>query len=158
MDEGQGDRIVLALTCCATVTAAPPLDSYRRRAHVSPRQLQKPTYRNSMRSRSPTDALRGSLDLLVLKTLSLEPMHGWGISQRVQQISGGVLEVNQGSLYPALQRLEKEGLIRSDWGTTENSRRARYYELTPPGRRALGAELESWRRFSAALELVLHTP
>jgi PadR family transcriptional regulator PadR len=107
--------------------------------------------------RSHTDALRGSLDLLVLKTLSLAPMHGWGISQRVQQISGGVLEVNQGSLYPALQRLEKEGLITSDWGTTENNRRARYYGLTAAGRRALGEELESWRRFAAGLESVLET-
>ena len=110
-----------------------------------------------MAARQQTDALRGSLDLLVLKTLSLHPLHGWGISQRVQQISGGALEVNQGSLYPALQRLEKEGLITSDWKTTENNRRARYYELTPPGRRALGAELESWRRFAAGLEAVLRT-
>ena len=110
-----------------------------------------------MALRSHTDALRGSLDLLVLKTLSLEPMHGWGISQRVQQISEGVLEVNQGSLYPALQRLEKNGLITSDWGTTENNRRARYYELTGAGRRALGEELESWRRFAAGLEAVLQT-
>jgi PadR family transcriptional regulator, regulatory protein PadR len=108
--------------------------------------------------RNHSDALRGSLDLLVLKALSLEPMHGWGMSQRIQQISGGVMEVNQGSLYPALQRLEKEGLITSGWQVTENNRRARYYELTPPGRRALGAELESWRRFAAAMELVLHTP
>ena len=108
-----------------------------------------------MAPRTQTDALRGSLDLLVLKTLSLEPMHGWGISQRVQQISRGVLEVNQGSLYPALQRLEKEGLITSGWGTTENNRRARYYEITPAGRRALGAEVESWKRFAAALNLVL---
>ncbi len=104
-----------------------------------------------------TDVLRGSLDLLVLKTLSLTPMHGWGISQRVQQISDGVLEVNQGSLYPALQRLEKEGLITSDWGTTENNRRARYYELTGAGRRALGEEVASWRRFAAGLEAVLET-
>ena len=104
-----------------------------------------------------SDALRGSLDLLVLKTLSLAPLHGWGIGQRVQQISDGVLEVNQGSLYPALQRLEKAGLITSDWGTTDNNRRARYYELTPAGRRALGAELESWRRFAAGLEAVLRT-
>ena len=111
-----------------------------------------------MTARSQTDALRGSLDLLVLKTLSLEPMHGWGITQRVQQLSQGTLEVNQGSLYPALQRLEKEGMIASDWRTTENNRRARYYELTPAGRRALGAEVESWRRFAAALELVLDTP
>lgn len=110
-----------------------------------------------MSSRSQTDALRGSLDLLVLKTLSLEPMHGWGISQRVQQISDGVLEVNQGSLYPALQRLEKEGLITSDWGVTENNRRARYYELTAAGGRALGDELESWRRFAGGLEAVLRT-
>ena len=104
-----------------------------------------------------TDALRGSLDLLVLKTLSLESMHGWGISQRVQQISDGVLEVNQGSLYPALQRLEKQGLITSDWGTTDNNRQARYYRLTARGRRALGEELESWRRFAAGLEAVLRT-
>lgn len=104
-----------------------------------------------------SDALRGSLDLLVLKTLSLAPMHGWGISQRVQQISDGVLEVNQGSLYPALQRLEKDGLICSDWGRTENNRRARYYELTRAGRKALGEELESWRRFAAGLEAVLRT-
>jgi PadR family transcriptional regulator, regulatory protein PadR len=108
--------------------------------------------------RNQTDALRGSLDLLVLKTLSLAPLHGWGISQRIQQISEGALEVNQGSLYPALQRLEKEGLIASSWGKTENNRRACYYDLTPAGRRALGAEVESWRRFAAAMEIILHTP
>ena len=110
-----------------------------------------------MVSRPPTDALRGSLDLLVLKTLSLAPMHGWGISQRIQQISEGVLEVNQGSLYPALQRLEKQGLITSEWGTTDNNRRARYYRLTASGRRTLSDELESWRRFAAGLEAVLRT-
>ena len=108
-----------------------------------------------MPPRPQTDALRGSLDLLILKTLSLAPMHGWGISQRVQQISKGVLEVNQGSLYPALQRLEKDGLVTSDWDTTDNNRRARYYRLTATGRRALGAELENWRRFAAGLEAVL---
>ena len=107
--------------------------------------------------RPQTDALRGSLDLLVLKTLSLAPMHGRGISQRVQQTSEGVLEVNQGSLYPALQRLEKDGLITSEWGTTDNNRRARYYRLTAAGRRALGDELESWRKFAAGLEAVLRT-
>jgi transcriptional regulator len=84
-------------------------------------------------------------------------MHGWGITQRVQQISDGVLEVNQGSLYPALQRLEKNGLITSAWGTTDNNRQARFYRLTPAGRRALGEELESWRRFAAGLEAVLST-
>ncbi|MDQ3997590.1 MAG: PadR family transcriptional regulator [Gemmatimonadota bacterium] len=108
-----------------------------------------------MPPRPQTDALRGSLDLLILKTLSLAPMHGWGISQRVQQISKGVLEMNQGSLYPALQRLEKDGLVTSDWDTTDNNRRARYYRLTATGRRALGVELESWRRFAGGLEAVL---
>ena len=111
-----------------------------------------------MPARPQTDALRGSLDLLILKTLSIAPMHGWGISQRVQQISNGVLEVNQGSLYPALQRLEKDGLLTSDWDTTDNNRRARYYRLTTTGRRALGAELESWRRFASGLEAVLGVP
>lgn len=110
-----------------------------------------------MPPRPQTDALRGSLDLLVLKTLSLAPMHGWGISQRIQQLSKGTLEVNQGSLYPALQRMEKDGLITSEWDTTDNNRRARYYRLTAAGRRALGAELESWRRFAAGLETVLRT-
>jgi PadR family transcriptional regulator PadR len=108
-----------------------------------------------MPPRSQTDALRGSLDLLILKTLSLAPMHGWGISQRVQQISNGALEVNQGSLYPALQRLEKDGLITSDWDTTDKNRRARYYRVTATGRRALGVELENWRRFAAGLDAVL---
>ena len=108
-----------------------------------------------MPPRPQTDALRGSLDLLILKTLSLAPMHGWGISQRVQQISNGVLEVNQGSLYPALQRLEKDGMVTSDWDTTDNNRRARYYRLTATGRRALGVEVENWKRFAAGLEAVL---
>jgi transcriptional regulator len=108
-------------------------------------------------SRSPIEALRGSLDLLVLKTLSLSPAHGWGISQRVQQLSGGEFAMNQGSLYPALQRLEKEGLIASDWGITDNNRQARYYRLTAAGRRALGNEVESWKRFAAALDAVLST-
>jgi PadR family transcriptional regulator, regulatory protein PadR len=102
-----------------------------------------------------SDVLRGAIDLLALKTLALGPMHGWGIGQRIQQISAGVLEVNQGSLYPALQRLEHRGLIESEWGESENRRRARYYRLTAAGRRALGAETESWRRFTAAVDVVL---
>lgn len=110
-----------------------------------------------MPARPPTDFLRGSLDLLVLRTLSHAPMHGWGISQRVRQISEGVPEVNQGSLYPALQRLEKDGLVTSEWGATDNNRRARCYRLTAAVRRTLGAELESWRRFAARLEAVLRT-
>ena len=108
-----------------------------------------------MTARNATDALRGSLDLLVLKTLSLTPMHGWGISQRIQQFSEGVLEVNQGSLYPALQRMEKAGLITSAWGVTDNNRQARYYRITASGRRALGEELENWRTFAAGLEAVI---
>ena len=108
-----------------------------------------------MTPKPQNDALRGSLDLLVLKTLSLTAMHGWGISLRIQQISKGVLEVNQGSLYPALQRLEKSGLIDSEWGVTDNNRRARFYRITAAGRRALGQELESWRKFAAGLEAVL---
>jgi PadR family transcriptional regulator, regulatory protein PadR len=106
---------------------------------------------------SHSDALRGSVELLVLKTLSLAPMHGWGIGQRIQQISEGTLEVNQGSLYPALQRLEQRGMITSDWRTSENNRRARFYEITDAGRAALGSEVESWRRFAATMELILRT-
>jgi len=102
-----------------------------------------------------SDVLRGTLDLLVLKTLTLEPMHGWGISQRIQQFSRGVLDVNQGSLYPALQRLELKGWIASEWRTTENNRRAKYYHLTAAGRRALGAETLSWRRYVTAVEWIL---
>jgi PadR family transcriptional regulator, regulatory protein PadR len=103
------------------------------------------------------DVLRGTLDLLVLKTLTLCPMHGWGIGQRIQEITGGALEVNQGSLYPALQRLEHRGLIESDWAPSENNRRARFYRLTAAGRSAVGDEVESWRRFAAAVEVVLRT-
>src|SRR2546425_1909114 len=99
-----------------------------------------------------SDVLRGTLDLLILKTLALEPMHGWGISQRIQQFSRGVLEVNQGSLYPALQRLELKGAIDSEWRTTEHNRRAKYYRLTAAGRRALGTETESWRRYVSAIQ------
>lgn len=110
-----------------------------------------------MSPRFSTDAHRGALDLLILKTLSLGDMHGWGISQRVQQTSSGEFAMNQGSLYPALQRLEKSGFITSSWGVTDNNRQARYYRLTPAGRRALEKELESWRRFSAAVEAVLRT-
>src|SRR5204863_9418219 len=104
---------------------------------------------------SAADVLRGTLDLLVLKTLTLAPMHGWGISVRIQQFSRGVLDVNQGSLYPALQRLEQRGWIESDWQQTENNRRAKYYQLTTSGRRAVGAETASWRRYVQAVERIL---
>jgi PadR family transcriptional regulator len=102
------------------------------------------------------DVLQGTLDLLVLKALSLTPMHGWGISQRIQQLSADALQVGQGSLYPALYRLEKKGLVKSEWRTTENNREARYYSLTRAGRRALGDELAGWRQFVSAVELILN--
>ena len=108
-----------------------------------------------MTSRSSAEALRGTLDLLVLKTLSLEPLHGWGITQRIRELSAGALDVNQGSLYPALQRLEGKGLVVSDWTTTENNRRARYYRLTDSGRAELAPEEASWRRHVEGVSLVL---
>lgn len=101
------------------------------------------------------EVLRGTLDLLILKTLSLESAHGWGISQRIAQLSRGLLEVNQGSLYPALQRLEMRGWLRSSWGRTDENRRAKYYTLTRTGEKALGSETESWRRYSGAVEWIL---
>ena len=103
------------------------------------------------------DALRGSIDLLVLKALSLAPMHGWGIGLRIQQISRGRLEVNQGSLYPALQRLEHRGDIESAWQSTENNRRARYYSITRQGRRALGADVDKWKRFADTIALIVES-
>ena len=110
-----------------------------------------------MAHQSASDILRGTLDLLVLKTLALEEMHGWGISQRIQQMSAGALEVNQGSLYPALQRMEHAGLIRGEWQSSENNRRAKYYRLTTTGRRALNEETANWRDHVRAVELVLGT-
>jgi|SRR5689334_8011503 transcriptional regulator len=102
-----------------------------------------------------SDLLQGTLDLLILKTLALDPMHGWGITQRIQQISDGVLQVNQGSLYPALLRLEQRGWITSEWGTSENNRQAKYYSLTRAGRRQLAEEAENWKRLSTAVEQIL---
>jgi PadR family transcriptional regulator PadR len=103
------------------------------------------------------DVLQGTLDLLVLKTLALGPMHGWGIAQRIQQMSRDALDVGQGSVYPALLRLENRGLVDNDWGVTENNRRARYYRLTALGRRQLETEIEDWRRYAKAVELILRT-
>src|SRR5262245_20651224 len=101
------------------------------------------------------DLLPGTLDMIVLKVLRLGPMHGWGIADRLAQGSRGVFQLNQGSLYPALYRLERQGMIGSTWNTTENNRRARYYALTPAGRRALVAELEKWERQTHAVNLIL---
>jgi PadR family transcriptional regulator PadR len=103
-----------------------------------------------------SDIIRGTLDLLILKAVSLAPMHGWAIAQRIEQLSRDALHVGQGSLYPALQRLEEKGWIESDW-RIEAGRRAKYYELTSAGRRALGAEAEQWRRYVDTIELILGT-
>jgi transcriptional regulator len=104
---------------------------------------------------SRADLLQGTLDLLILKALILGPLHGWGISKRLRQISGDVLEVGQGSLYPALYRLEDRGWVTAEWGTSDEGRRAKVYTLTPEGRRQLAVERSYWRRFSAAVDEVL---
>lgn len=101
------------------------------------------------------DVLQGTLDLLVLKALSLAPLHGWGISQRIQQLSRDALQVGQGSLYPALYRLEKKGLVKGEWSTTENNREAKYYRLTAAGQRELKKEIDEWTRFATAVGLVI---
>jgi transcriptional regulator len=103
----------------------------------------------------PEDVLQGTLDMLVLRAVQLEPMHGWGIAQRIEQWSEHVLQLGQGTLYPSLYRLERQGLIDSRWQVTENNRRARYYALTPAGRRQLAREVASWKRLSRAINLVL---
>jgi PadR family transcriptional regulator, regulatory protein PadR len=102
-----------------------------------------------------SDLLQGTLDLLILKTLELEPMHGWGISQRIQQISEDVLQVNQGSLYPALHRLEDQGWVSASWKASENNRQAKYYQLTALGRRQLVSEKENWLRLSTAVARIV---
>ncbi|HEV2206459.1 MAG TPA: PadR family transcriptional regulator [Candidatus Acidoferrales bacterium] len=102
-----------------------------------------------------SDILQGTLDLLILKTVALEPMHGWGIAQRIQQISKDVLQVQQGSLYPALYRLERKRLIKAEWGASENNRRAKYYSLTKAGREQLHKEQAEWERLSSAVALIL---
>jgi PadR family transcriptional regulator PadR len=105
--------------------------------------------------KSPPDLLQGTLDLLILKTLSGGPMHGWGVSQRILETSRQLLQVQQGSLYPALHRLEEKGWIAAEWGTSDNNRRARFYRLTADGRRQLVRETESWRQFAGAVHFVL---
>ena len=108
-------------------------------------------------TKQKSDLLQGTLDMLILKTLALEQMHGWGISQRIQQISEGVLCINQGSLYPALHRLEQQGWISSEWGNSENNRQAKYYKLTRTGRKQLAEETENWERLSEAVTRILQT-
>lgn len=103
----------------------------------------------------PTDLVQGTLDLLILKTLALQPQHGWAIAQRIRQLSNDVLQVNQGSLYPALHRLEQQAWIRAEWGESENKRRAKYYSLTRAGRRQLERESASWDRLSTAISAIV---
>jgi transcriptional regulator len=103
----------------------------------------------------PTDLVQGTLDLLILRVVALEPLHGWAVAQRIQQMSHGHLRVGQGSLYPALHKLEQNGWIESRWGESENNRRAKYYSLTRAGRRALARETAEWQRLSAAIALVV---
>jgi transcriptional regulator len=108
-------------------------------------------------AKNRSDLLQGTLDVLILKTLELQPMHGWGISQRIQQISENVLQVNQGSLYPALHRLEEQGFVRASWGASENNRQAKYYELTKVGRQQLTEETANWERMANAVGRILGT-
>jgi len=105
----------------------------------------------------PSDLVQGTLDMLILKTISQEPKHGWAIAKRIQQISNEVLQVQQGSLYPALHRLEQQGWIRAKWGETETRRQAKFYSLTAAGRAQLDREQESWVRLSTAINLVVET-
>jgi PadR family transcriptional regulator, regulatory protein PadR len=102
-----------------------------------------------------SDLVQGTLDMLILKTLALEPMHGWGVAVRIEQISGGVFRVNAGSLFVALQRLQRAGLIKSEWKATENNRRAKYYTLTEPGRKRLNSETREWGRQVGAIARIL---
>jgi PadR family transcriptional regulator len=106
-------------------------------------------------AKNRSDLLQGTLDMLILKALALGTMHGWGVSQRIQQISSGVLNINQGSLYPALYRLEEQGWITAEWGSSDNNRQARYYRLTRAGRKQLDEETANWQRLSRAIEQVL---
>jgi PadR family transcriptional regulator PadR len=103
----------------------------------------------------PTDLVQGTVDLLILRTIALEPLHGWAIARRIRQMSNDVLQVQQGSLYPALQRLERDGWITAEWGASENNRRARFYRLTKAGRKHLEREQAGWERLSSAIALVL---
>jgi PadR family transcriptional regulator PadR len=103
----------------------------------------------------PTDLVQGTLDLLILKVVALEPMHGWAIAQRIKQMSKDVLQVGQGSLYPALHKLEQQGWIDAEWGESDNNRRAKYYSLTRAGRKALNEESAHWERLSAAISVIV---
>jgi PadR family transcriptional regulator PadR len=136
----------------------------RRQGLNEPRKLPLIIYSDSVysivgnlgeRMSKPTDLVQGTLDLLILKTVALRPMHGWAIAQRIKQLSNEVLQVQQGSLYPALHRLEQQGWIQAEWGESDNNRRAKYYSLTRAGRRQLGREAISWERLSSAISAIV---
>ena len=105
----------------------------------------------------PTDLVQGTLDLLMLKVIALEPMHGWAIAQRIQQMSGDVLQVGQSALYPALHKLERQGWVQSEWATSETNRQVKYYSLTRAGRKALAEEAANWERLSTAISAIVRT-
>jgi PadR family transcriptional regulator PadR len=133
-----------------TADQSPPTHTTRSRTNAQPRDQQ-----DYMPQPPNNDRLQGTLDLLVLKTLLRGPMHGWSVALRIQEVSREALQINQGSLYPALHRLEDAGYVRSEWGTSENNRRAKYYQLTALGKKQLAVETESWTRFTDAVGLVL---
>jgi PadR family transcriptional regulator len=127
-----------------------PFDNLQDQANITP------VARLGEERMSPSvEILQGTLDLLILKTLALEPMHGWGIAQRIQQVSRDILQIQQGSLYPALYRLERKKWIRAEWGASENNRRAKFYTLTKTGRQQLERELADWKQMSTAVALIL---
>jgi len=133
------------------------LHFYRKTVILAPVEAQDKRHgrHDTLMPDTKLDLPQGTLDLLILKALSLEAMHGWAISQRIQQVSRGTLQIPQGSLYPALHRLERKGWIRASWGESENNRRAKYYALTRAGQARLAAEAEDWVRLTAAVSLVM---
>lgn len=134
----------------------PPVDIRQETSHSFRRPTGAPLAPDPMPPRdTASDVLQGTLDLLVLKTLALEPMHGWGIAQRIGELSQDALDVGQGSVYPALVRLENRALVTSGWGVSDNNRKARFYRLTALGQRALKAKTVEWRRYAQAVELIL---
>ena len=147
------------LVCGAIMSGAPALSS--RRPPPLPLTVERNTgntpyvYRKETVARERSDVMQGTLDMLVLRALQLEPMHGWGITERIEHWSEQVLQLGQGTLYPALYRLERQGFVRSEWRVTDNNRRARYYALTASGRRYLQESLAQWERMSRAIALVL---
>jgi PadR family transcriptional regulator PadR len=134
-----------------------PLDNLQERAQFLVERLEEIIFRRREMAKAKADLLQGTLDMLILKTLALGAMHGWGIAQRIEQISAGVLAVNQGSLYPALYRLEEQGWIAAEWGNSENNRQAKFYQLTRAGRKQLAEETANWERMTTAINLILGT-